>query len=445
MQFQVFGLDKRLNETIDHFGFDAPTPIQAEAIPVAIRGRDLMASSKTGSGKTLAYLLPLLNRLLRIRALSKKDPRALILLPTRELAKQVADQVRSFTANTQLKFVKVFGGENFNDQEVLLRRHPHIIIATPGRLSDHIKHGNLYLEGLELLVLDEADRMLDLGFAKELMEVNRAANHRRRQTLMFSATLDHVEVMELSQQLLNNPHRITIDKANADHLDIAQSFVLADHLDHKHELLNHLVNTSDFRQMIVFTATRDDTDKLADMLRKTGKECIALSGDMSQSARNRIMDQFAKGGADILVTTDVASRGLDLVNVSHVVNFDLPKHSEEYVHRIGRTGRAGAKGTAISLVGPKDWKSFKSLETFLEKTISFDEIEGMVAKFKGFKIKPKKAFKPKTDQKPRHTKPVKKRKPVKRDKSFYEGEEGGFGPLKKKKKPIPPEQLDNDE
>ena len=396
MQFSDFGLDKRLMSTVEHLGFDQATEIQQQAIPAAIAGHDLVASSKTGSGKTLAFLLPAMQRLIRNRALTKRDPRVVILTPTRELAKQVFSQLRLFTSGSQFKAVLILGGENFNDQVKTLEKDPHFIVATPGRLADHLNQGHFYLHGLELLILDEADRMLDLGFADQLSQINKAADHRKRQTLMFSATLDHAQVNEFALAMLNKPKRIAIGSAHTEHKDISKRFYLCDHLDHKQALLEHFLANEDYQQMIVFTATRADTDRLAGVLSEQGLSTVALSGDLNQSQRNQIMDGFAKGQQKILITTDLASRGLDLVNVSHVINFDMPKHTEEFVHRIGRTGRAGSKGDAISFVGPKDWQSFKNIEAFLQQEISFDVIDGLKAKFKGLKAKkPAKKTKPK--------------------------------------------------
>lgn len=442
LQFSDFRLDQRLMSTVEHLGFTEPTEIQQQAIPAAMNGHDLIASSKTGSGKTLAFIIPAMQRLMKNRALSKRDPRVLILTPTRELAKQVFSQLRLFTAGSQFKAVLILGGENFNDQVKVLEKDPHFIVATPGRLADHLSQGHFYLNGLELLILDEADRMLDLGFSKQLSQINKAADHRKRQTLLFSATLEHAQVNEFAQELLNKPKRVAIGSANTEHKDITKRFYLCDHLDHKQALLNHMLETEDIQQLIIFTATRSDTERLASELKEKGHSTAALSGELNQSQRNQIMDSFSKGHQKILVTTDLASRGLDLVNVSHVINFDLPKHTEEYVHRIGRTGRAGSTGDAISFVGPKDWISFKNIEAFLQLKVSFDEVAGNVAKFKG--LKPKK---PKTAKKAKSAvkgKPVKsKTKPVKPKKStFHLVTDASDMPVLKKKKTLAPKDIE---
>ncbi|MFH7586268.1 DEAD/DEAH box helicase [Oceanimonas smirnovii] len=442
--FRDFGLDIRLIRALDHQGLEHPTDIQQEAMPVVMAGFDLLASSKTGSGKTLAYLLPALQRLMKSRALSKRDPRALILAPTRELARQVYVQLRSL-CGSHFNIALLLGGENFNDQLKALRRQPDVIVATPGRLANHLDSRSLMLNGLELLILDEADRMLDLGFAPQLERIHQAADHRRRQTLMFSATLDHTETNAMAAKLLNAPKRVAIGAAHAEHKDIEQRFMLGDHLDHKQALLDHLLASEAYQQAIIFTATRADTERLAERLQQQGLTTAALHGDMSQAERNRIMDAFARSQYKVLITTDVASRGLDLLQVSLVINFDMPKQPEEYVHRIGRTGRAGASGAAISLVGPRDWDAFKRVEAFLQRNIRFSHIEGLQGKFKGLRPVRKAQSKPggkkpapykgKKGQTPARAaaKPVSPKRPA-----GFTGGEGlgsadGSAPLKRKK------------
>ena len=444
MQFSDFGFDKRLMSTIEHLGFECPTDIQQQAIPVAMTGHDLMASSKTGSGKTLAFILPAMHRLTKHKALSKRDPRVLILTPTRELAKQVFSQLRLLTTGSNYKSVLILGGENFNDQVKTLEKDPHFVVATPGRLADHLTKGHLYLKGLELLIFDEADRMLDLGFAKELQIINRAADHRKRQTLMFSATMDHTQVNEFAVDLLSNPKKVTVESGHDEHKDINKRFYLSDHLDHKQALLNHFLAHEDYQQVIIFTATRADTERLSEALNQQGLQTVALSGELNQSQRNQIMDGFSKGQQKILITTDLASRGLDLVNVSHVINFDLPKHCEEFVHRIGRTGRAGKKGDAISFVGPKDWLSFKNIEGFLKTTFSFNTVEELPASFKGLKPKKAKVPTPKSENAKTASAKPEKKKPVKaKKKAFLAAEDAGDLPILRKKVTKAPSEIEN--
>ncbi|WP_028117091.1 DEAD/DEAH box helicase [Ferrimonas senticii] len=433
MHFSELALDRRLLATVEHLGFAQATEIQQKAIPAAIAGRDLLASSRTGSGKTLAYLLPALQRVIKSKALSKKDPRVLILAPTRELAKQVYGQLRLVVANTQYRSLLILGGEDFNLQSKALARDPHFVVATPGRLADHLEHGHLYLKGLELLILDEADRMLDLGFDQQLKAIHKAADHRKRQTLLFSATLDHAQVSQFAAEMLQNPLRIRIDDEAQVHADINHRFLFSDHLDHKQAQLQALLKQHDFTQLILFTATRADTDRLAQLVKEWGYSTLALSGELNQGQRNAIMQDFAAGKAEILITTDVASRGLDIARVSHVINFDLPKHSEEYVHRVGRTGRAGAKGDALSLVGPKDWVNFKALEAFLNQPLAFEALPELEAQFKGFKIKTAKAVDSKAKTKTAKAAPKRKATPKKVQKKVLK--EVGDAPMMFRKKP----------
>ncbi|WMN59976.1 DEAD/DEAH box helicase [Pseudoalteromonas xiamenensis] len=440
MLFTELGIDSRLAKQLSHQGIVEPTEIQSLAIPTALAGHDLFAQSKTGSGKTLAFLLPAVQRVIKQRALSKRDPRVLIVTPTRELANQVYTQCRLLIASHTLSVVKILGGENFNDQVKALNKDPHFVIGTPGRIADHIGQRSMQLQGLEMLVFDEADRMLDLGFKEQLDVINDAANHRLRQTLLFSATLDHAEVNATSRNLLKSPKTIMLSDAHEKHEDITQKLYLADHLDHKHDLLFHFMNSEKVGQCIIFTATRADTARLSDMLIEKGLKATALAGDMPQNKRLEIMDAFSRGLYKVLVTTDVASRGLDLLSVTHVINFDLPKHAEEYVHRIGRTGRAGFKGTAISLVGPKDWKSYLAIQSYLKDGLTFDSVEGLEGKFKGFREqKPKAPSKPKvakTTAKPSGKAASKTRKPKTPRKPIAAPfDVDGAAPLRRKPKP----------
>ena len=438
MHFKDLGLDNRLLKNLKHYDFKKATEIQSKAIPVAIAGKDLLASSKTGSGKTLAFVLPMIHKALKTKAFSAKDPRGVILAPTRELAKQVYGELRSMLGGLSYEATLILGGENFNDQVKALRKYPRFIVATPGRLADHLEHRSLFLDGVETLILDEADRMLDLGFAPELRRIANAAKHRRRQTLMFSATLDHAEVNGIASEMLDAPKRISVGVSNEQHLDITQKFYLCDHLDHKEAILDRVIEEAEYRQVMIFTATRADTDRLTEKLTEKKLKAVALSGNLNQTQRNAIMSQFERAVYKILVTTDVASRGIDIPNVSHVINFDMPKHTEEYVHRVGRTGRAGNKGDAISLVGPKDWDSFKRVELYLQQDLTFSVLEGLKGKFKG--IKPRKPVVTKGGPAKNKAKTQAKKtpkKPVKRDKSFHQNVAVGDSVFIPKKKVAP--------
>lgn len=432
MLFNEFGFDNRILKSIAHLGFEEATEIQSRAIPEAMVGRDLLASSKTGSGKTLAYLLPALHRVYKTKALSKRDPRVLVLVPTRELAKQVYGQLRLLLAGSPFTSLLISGGENFNDQHKDLQKDPHFLVATPGRIADHIRQRHVFLDGLELLVLDEADRMLDLGFEDAMRIIHLAANHRRRQTLFFSATLDNAGVQEIAGVLLREPSRVAVGAGFDEHKDIQQHVYLCDHLDHKEGLLKHFLTTLKMKQVIIFTATKHDTVRLAELISNWGYTTQALNGDLSQGARNKAMEGFAKGLFNVLVSTDVASRGLDIANVSHVFNFDLPKQAEEFVHRTGRTGRAGFKGDAYSLVGPKDWHNFKAIEAFLHREFVPEEIEGFEPAFKGLApAKPERKFnkknmgkrKAQTADKNRQEKKVRKTR-------FHDNKQDGFEAFK---------------
>ncbi|MFT2109586.1 DEAD/DEAH box helicase [Marinomonas sp. 2405UD68-3] len=439
MQFTDFGFDNRILQSLRHLGFDEATEIQTRAIPEVMAGRDLLASSKTGSGKTLAYLLPALHRVFKVKPLSKRDPRVVVLVPTRELAKQVFSQLRLLLAGTRFSSNLILGGENFNDQIKALQKDPHFIVATPGRLVDHLKQRNVFLEGLELLILDEADRMLDLGFAEQLKFIDETANHRLRQTVFFSATLDNTEVNEIAQTLLREPSRVAIGSGIDEHKDITQTFYLCDHLDHKEALLTYFLTQENIKQAIVFTATKADTARLSAIIHELGHTTQALNGDLSQAARNKVMDSFSRGHFKVLVSTDVGSRGLDIANISHVINFDIPKQAEEYVHRTGRTGRAGFKGDAISLVGPKDWYNFKDLELFLQRQFVFAVVPSLESSFRG--LAPKKVGTASKKQAPKEahkaTKKMQKSSGSKR--RFNLSEQAGFEPFRipKSKRRLP--------
>lgn len=431
MQFTDLPLDHRILKAVEVKGFNELTDIQSQAIPHGLLGKDLLASSKTGSGKTLAFLVPALDRILKNRALSKKDPRVLVLAPTRELAKQVFLQLKWLISNQSVSATLILGGENFNDQIKALHRNPQFVVGTAGRVADHIKGKSLYLNGLELLILDEADRMLDLGFAEELKLIDRSADHRKRQTMMFSATLNNAELHYLTERMLKSPKRISIGESNEQHSDISQQFFLASHIGHKEKLLLKVLANAKDEQIIVFTATREDTDRLSILLNKSGYQSSSLNAGLVQSQRNNVMNEFSQGQQQILVTTDLASRGLDLLKVLWVINFDLPKLADEYVHRIGRTGRAGNKGNAISFVGPKDWQSFVSIKGFLNQNIVFSEFTGLESKFKGLKPT-KQPYQKHAGSKAKAVKSkAKNDTPIKRIKT-REGVEIGDTPMKKK-------------
>lgn len=419
------------------------TEIQERTMLPAIQGKDIIASSKTGSGKTFAFLVPAVHRLMSQKALSRQDPRALILAPTRELAKQVFLEAKSLCSGLNLTCSLVVGGENYNDQVKALRRNPHIIVGTAGRVADHLLDKSVYLNGLELLIFDEADRMLDLGFAAQLKMINDYADHRKRQTMLFSATLDNIELKHMTTQLTKSAVRVSVGDATAEHGDIEQRCFFADNVDNKDNILRAELKQREYNQAIVFTATREDTDRIAALLNEENLEAIALRGDLPQNQRAAIMSSFARGQHSILVTTDLASRGLDLSKVGLVVNFDLPKNADEYIHRIGRTGRAGQKGEAFSLIGPRDWKSFEGLKNHLQYALECTAHPDIPAEFKGFSPKKHKATQnKKTTGKKRVAKPVKG--PVKKRVNTMTGEDMGMAPIKRKPRKVDP-AIDDDE
>ncbi|MBT0587172.1 DEAD/DEAH box helicase [Alteromonas oceanisediminis] len=383
MLFSDLPIDHRVKKALDAKQLSELTAIQQKVIAPALKGSDVVASSKTGSGKTLAFLVPCVHRLLTSRALTKKDPRVLILAPTRELAKQVFGEARWLTANMSIQCQLIVGGENYNDQIKALRRNPHIIVGTAGRIADHLENKSFFINGLELLILDEADRMLDLGFSDQLNLINRYADHRKRQTMMFSATIGKVAVDALADTLLSSPVRVAVGSDNEQHRDIQQHMMYVDHVEQKDALLPALLKDQPHNQAIIFVATRSDTERLASALNKQGFDAIALHAELAQNQRSNVMNAFMRGQHSQLICTDVASRGLDLPHVELVVNFDLPKQSEEYIHRIGRTGRAGKTGKAISLVGPRDWASFVNIRALLDYTLDTMVVPGFTAKFAG--------------------------------------------------------------
>lgn len=393
MLFSDLPIDHRIIKNLTTSQLSELTAIQSQAIPHALLNKDILAASKTGSGKTLAFVVPMSHRLLSQRALSKADPRALILAPTRELAKQVFGVVKQTIANTSLQANLVVGGENYNDQAKLLRSNPHIIVGTAGRIADHLTDRHFFLHGLELLILDEADRMLELGFSEQLSIIHQQADHRKRQTMMFSATIEQAQIKQMTKQLLKDPQKIVVDSSSQPHKDITQSFYYSDNVSQKDAQLIKLLNIVNQEQAIVFTATRNDTGRIAGMLNELHLDANALNGELLQKQRSQILQDFSKGKFSVLVTTDLAARGLDISNVAQVINYDLPKFPEEYVHRIGRTGRAGRQGKAASLVGKKDWQSFLAIQANYLDKVSFGEIEGIETKFSGIKARPKKVYK----------------------------------------------------
>ena len=401
MSFEALGLHASIVQAVADTGYTTPTPVQAQAIPAAIARRDLLVSSQTGSGKTAAFMLPALHHLAnaeptpvgktpaqeaqaakargeRVR-FKPAQPKMLVLTPTRELALQVTSNTDKYTAHMRrVRCVSILGGMPYPKQMQLLAKNPEILVATPGRLIDHMDSGKIDFSQLEILVLDEADRMLDMGFIDDIEKIV-AATPSARQTMLFSATLDGV-VGNMARRITTDPMTIQIASAGNRHENISQRVHFVDDLSHKNRLLDHLLRDESMDQAVVFTATKRDADMIADRLNIAGFAAAALHGDMHQGARNRTLDGMRRGSVRVLVATDVAARGIDVPTITHVVNYDLPKFPEDYVHRIGRTGRAGRNGTAVSLVNHAENMAVRRIERFTRQPIPVGVIEGFEPK-----------------------------------------------------------------
>ena len=418
MTFEALGLNTSIIKALTDAGYTKPTPVQEQAVPAAIAGKDLLVSSQTGSGKTAAFMLPSLHRLSAIepaaagkthnqemqaaRARGERprfkpaQPKMLVLTPTRELALQVTTNTDKYSVNLRrLKAVSILGGMPYPKQMQLLAKNPEILVATPGRLIDHMESGKIDFSQLEILVLDEADRMLDMGFIDDIEKIV-AATPASRQTMLFSATLDGV-VGNMARRITKDPQIIQIMTAANKHENITQRVHFVDDLSHKNRLLDHLLRDEALDQAVVFTATKRDADTIADRLNIAGFSAAALHGDMHQGARNRTLESLRRGHVKILIATDVAARGIDVPNITHVFNYDLPRFPEDYVHRIGRTGRAGRNGLAIALVNHAEGMNVKRIERFTKQLIPVNVIEGYEPK--------KTSFPPRSSSRPGGWKP----------------------------------------
>src|SRR5471030_2973017 len=376
MSFDSLGLSEPLLRAVNELGYTIPTPIQLQAIPAVLNGGDLLAGAQTGTGKTAGFTLPILQRLSEAPAPAagaKRPVRALILTPTRELAAQVEESVRGYGKYLKLKSTVMFGGVGINPQIDALRRGVDIVVATPGRLLDHMQQKTIDLSKLEILVLDEADRMLDMGFIHDIKRVL-AKLPPKRQNLLFSATFSE-EIKTLADSLLDRPALIEVARRNSTVEAIAQKIHPVDR-DKKRELLTHLIQKNNWFQVLVFTRTKHGANRLAEQLTKDGISALAIHGNKSHSARTRALAEFKDNTLQVLVATDIAARGIDIDQLLHVVNFDLPNVPEDYVHRIGRTGRAGATGEAISLVCVDEHQLLKDIERLIKRPIPQEVIAG---------------------------------------------------------------------
>lgn len=391
MDFKKLDLHPGILKALDEAEFVQPTPIQEKVIPIIMEGHDLLGSAQTGTGKTAAFLLPSLNRLTKPSPIRSQGPRVLILVPTRELAMQVASEAVKYSKYlSRVKTVCIYGGAPYPTQNRELSRPYEILVATPGRLIDHMERGRIDFARLELFILDEADRMLDMGFIEPVEQIA-SATPSSRQTLMFSATIKK-NIVTLSKRLLKDPREVSVVPECAKHENIEQRLHYVDDIGHKHRLLDHFLSDPTLNQAIIFTATKRSADSLADVLVERGFEAATLHGDMNQGQRTRTITQLRQGKIRILVATDIAARGIDVLTISHVVNFDLPSTAEDYVHRIGRTGRAGGKGLAVSFAAYRDLHLVKEIEQFTGQKIPPHEVSGMEPKLKASVAKPKSRF-----------------------------------------------------
>lgn len=368
MTFQQLGLSEALLNAVAEQGYTSPTPVQQKTIPLILEGKDILAGAQTGTGKTASFTLPLLQLLAEDMDLHQmpRRVRALILTPTRELAQQVYESVQAYGKYLPLQSEVIVGGASVSVQRRNLRRGCDIVVATPGRLMDHVMQRHVNLSSIQILVLDEADRMLDMGFLPDIRRIM-GLIPKQRQSLLFSATVAS-GVKQLAVQLLNNPISIDIAKQNATADNVSEKVYGIDR-EYKRELLSYLIGSNNWQQVLVFVRTKHGADRLEKQLITDGIRTAALHGDKTQGARNKALDAFKTGKVAVLVATDIAARGLDIDDLPHVVNFDLPQVPEDYVHRIGRTGRAGASGVAISLVCPEEAYALSELENFLKRQI----------------------------------------------------------------------------
>jgi superfamily II DNA/RNA helicase len=377
VRFADFGLAPEIQRALSDQGYVHPTPIQAQAIPVVLAGRDVMGAAQTGTGKTASFSLPIIQNLLP-HANTSMSParhavRALVLTPTRELAIQVAENVKAYAQHTPLRSTVVFGGMDMKPQTEILRKGVEIVIATPGRLLDHVEQKNISLAQVQMLVMDEADRMLDMGFLPDLQRIINLLP-KKRQNLMFSATFSP-EIKKLAASFLTDPLTIEVARSNATNTSITQVLYKVQE-EQKRDVVEHLIRSRALKQVLVFSNTKIGASRLARYLEQAGIKASAIHGDKTQQERIAALDDFKKGEIDVLVATDVAARGLDITDLPCVINYDLPYNAEDYVHRIGRTGRAGATGDALSVYSEKDERLLVDIEKLIKQTITRGELTG---------------------------------------------------------------------
>ena len=378
MTFDTLGLRPESLRAIADQGYTQPTPVQEQAIPAILTGRDLLAGAQTGTGKTAAFVLPMLQTLHATRGPGPRRVRGLVVVPTRELALQVEQSIRVYGAHRPVKSVAIFGGMRMDRQVRALRHGAEVVVATPGRLLDHVRQRTIDLRGVEILVLDEADRMLDMGFIHDIKKILQELPT-ERQSLLFSATFTP-HIRRLAEDLLREPVSIDVAPRNATAAPIRQVVHPVDRGQKRH-LLSHMLRSKQSEQALVFTRTKRGANRLAEQLEKDGIRAVAIHGNKSQSQRVKALTAFKKGQSQVLVATDIAARGLDIEALPHVVNYELPSVPEDYVHRIGRTGRAGLEGTATSLVGVEEQDLMRAIESLLKKPIDREVVDGFEPSF----------------------------------------------------------------
>jgi superfamily II DNA/RNA helicase len=432
--FEALELDRRLRLGLEALAFAEPTPVQQQVVPAALTGANLKISAETGSGKTLAYLLPLAQRILPTADAAAPGVLALVLVPTRELARQVVKQARQLLAKSPLQVHALTGGADFKYQRSLLRRNPEIVVATPGRLLEHCQRGSADLSSLQVLVLDEADRMLDMGFRDDVLGIGDFCPP-DRQVLMLSATLKHRGLGKITDPLMGEHRTISIGQVREPHSSIRHQVILADGQAHKDRLLSALLRQVTWRRALVFANRRGTAERLAQSLAQDGLRCGCLHGELSTEERKRVMTQFSDGKVGILCASDVAARGLDVAGIDIVVNYDMPRSGDDYLHRTGRAGRAGATGVAVSLVGAAEWNLMISIQRYLKLEFERLALPGLKARYAGPKrtkgsgkavgSKKKRTGSRATGEKKRPEQRKKRGKP----RQAAASSEDGFGPL----------------
>ncbi len=401
MPFTTFGLSDPLVRGILATGYTAPTEIQSQAIPAAIRGRDIIGCAQTGTGKTAAFVLPILDRLGHEPAAKKRIPRVLILTPTRELALQIEKAIQGYGRFVDIRTLAVYGGVNIKGQLKALKQGVDIVVATPGRLMDHMGRGTIDLKHVEVLVLDEADRMLDMGFINDVKKIVRALPAKKRQTMLFSATISK-EVKSLAAQMQKSPKMIQIGRPR-NPIETITQHIYPVRKEQKMDLLIHMLGASQMYSVLVFSRTKRGADKISRRLKRAGVVAVAIHSGRTQGQRLQAMDGFKRGKFQVMVATDIAARGINIEGISHVINYDVPAYAEDYVHRIGRTGRAEALGDAITFVSYDEQKYLRKIENFIGRELESEKCEGF-AYTKSDSLQPQHAEKSKS--KPvRHTKP----------------------------------------